>query len=88
MRVMPVTMTACSSKLKTSNNQKISRTVTNPVVDSQPTFKGGKAIVGGYVLGVLGTLALSTVAPVAILGAGVVAIGGAVAGDAIGNSSK
>lgn len=88
MRVLPVAVNRCSgvSKFNMNSTRKHER-VDQPASESV-SFKGGRSILGGFVVGVVGTVVLSAAAPLAILGAGVAGIGGALLGDAIGGSSS
>lgn len=83
MRVLPVTMTTYGGNTRTLNSRKMNDNTTSTIESANPSFKGGKSIMGGFIAGVVGTVAISTLAPFAILGAGAIAIGGALAGDAV-----
>ncbi len=82
MRVLPVAVTAYGGSSKLNSNT-YKHQSTNVSFQSQPAFKGGKSILGGFLAGVVATVAVSTVFPMAILGAGVVGIGGALLGDSV-----
>ena len=88
MRVLPVVSASYGSYLKlNSKNVSNVRTCCSGG-ERQPSFKGGESIIGGFLLGVAGTVVASAFAPLAILGAGVVGIGGAILGDSIDNSNN
>lgn len=88
MKVLPVAVNRYDG-LSKINRDSIKHYNSDPSKPECVSFKGGgKSILGGFIAGVVGTVALSAVAPLAILGAGVAGIGGALLGNAIGGSSK
>lgn len=89
MKIMPIIANPGYSALCINNKRKFDRYAGSPLrSNDQISFKSGTTIVGGFLTGVAATIAISTVAPLAILGAGAVAIGGAVIGSKINDNDN